>query len=268
MRIFIGVLFVSFFFINVYESNAYQITNLIYEVSPPIGDAHPQVNELTGEILTFAEAGSDGFGDLSNFSYDSFGQASVSGDLYIQGVFPGTNQQIFLEIVHEGELMAFGDGSSAESQLEFNIQFQGGWDFYYNSMISIDSFGDVNADIYYENWDGMTHLMDYRNLYDSTWFSIILVPGTYHFSYSMFSQATVDEFSYTEENPSYAFSDFSHTGNVNFYDINDLPQGAPQDYILEVSSQPVPEPVPEPTTILLFGIGLVGLVGGRLWRKK
>ncbi len=67
--------------------------------------------------------------------------------------------------------------------------------------------------------------------------------------------------------PSFSY-DFTEAGTyylkVSLY--NDLALAQGDSYTLQVSLDPAP--VPEPTTILLFGTGLAGLAGSRIRRKK
>ena len=171
-------------------SHAYTISNLTSEIADPIGSAQASFDESSGSVMTYAEAGFNGF----DFGYYSSASVRVSGRLHVE-----YGQEVYLDFTHAGEVIASGENSFASGYFHFEME-----GISITSQMLADSFSGADSQFYYSSANGETHyLLSYSDA-NKHWFTIPYATEAWDFSYTMSSVAEV--LSYDPYNPSVSLS--------------------------------------------------------------
>lgn len=264
----------SFIFqmVTIPHANAMYITE--HEVNS-ITEGTGNTRYEESEVGTYAYAFQDGLDNLTTYSY---AEIIVEGTLHVD-----ENELVFLHFLHDGLFESLNTYGSASSDffLEIRGVGPGTGGVKFSSEMDMDGSGFVIGDFFMEFDSGVVSQLDYTPEQDyghrehEAWFGIYLTNGDFAYSYRMTSEAflgapygdlcdgdeNVDDPQCYPQYPS-VLSDFMNTGVAMF--ANELPEGVTAVQIPVGSTVPVPEPA----TVLLFGVGLASLVGSRIKRKK
>lgn len=289
--------FLCFFFFTIIPSQAVTLSNIVVSNSNTnesgYGDA--SYDSSTGELKTRAFVGDGNLSgveeaELASGVEQELAWVNVQGNLSVS-----PEERIYLKVEHHGNLQVLGNEPLyAGSNLFLNIKTIVGEDQYaeveFRSRMFMTqespgaNISEVSEKAYIIN-SGQVHLSNHSNMYsDVSWYSFILGGGffsssEYIITYRMSSYAgrgTLewdDQYAMTihpgeaeqpEEASSeeqegedgwFAFSDFSNTGSI--YITTQAPVNV--DFLdLTPSAQ---SEVPEPATLFLFGLGLLGVAG-------